>query len=134
MLFRTDSGRIGEFVSLTVPYPLAPTPGGRVRVRLLNGTGDPGVSVAAARTLVANGAQISIVGNATSFDVPETSLVYFGEDRAPLADWLRTNLGGGRVEEVPNGQDGQVSSDDEIDVTVILGQDAGELIGEVEDP
>ena len=134
VLFRTDVGRVGEFVSLTVPYPLAATPGGRVRVRLLNGTGDPGVSVAAARALVGSGAQISIVGNATSFDVAETSLVYFGEDRETLADWLRVNLGGGRVEEVPNGQDGQVSSDDEIDVTVILGQDAGELIGEVEDP
>lgn len=134
VLFRPDVGRIGEFVSLTVPYPLAATPGGRVRVRLLNGTGDPGVSVTAARALVASGAQISIVGNATSFDVAETSLVYFGEDRETLAGWLRVNLGGGRVEEVPNGQDGQVSSDDEIDVTVILGQDAGELIGEVEDP
>ena len=134
VLFRPDAGRIGEFVSLTVPYPLAATPGGRVRVRLLNGTGDPDMSVAAARALVASGAQISIVGNATSFDVAETSLVYFGEDRATLADWLRANLGGGRVEEVPNGQDGQVSSDDEIDVTVILGEDAEDLIGEVEDP
>ena len=134
VLFRTDVERLGEFVSLTVPYPVAGAPGGRVRVRLLNGTDDPDVSVVAARALVASGAQISIVGNATSFDVAETSLVYFGEDRAPLAEWLQTNLGGGRVEETPNGQDGQVSSDDEIDVTVILGEDAEDLIGEVEDP
>jgi hypothetical protein len=134
VLFRPDAGRIGEFVSLTVPYPLAATPGGRIRVRLLNGTGDPGLSSAFARALVASGAQISIVGNATSFDVPDTSFVYFGDDRAPLAEWLQMNLGGGRVEETPNGQDGQVSSDDEIDVTVILGEDAEDLIGEVEDP
>lgn len=134
VLFRTDVGRVGQFVSLTVPYPVAAAPGGRVRVRLLNGTDDPAVSVAAARALVASGAQISIVGNASSFDVAETSFVYFGEDRAPLAEWLQVNMGGGRVEEVPNGQDGRVSSDDEIDVTVILGEDAGDLIGEVEDP
>ena len=132
--FRTDADRIGEFVALTVPYPQSATPRGRVRVRLLNGTHDPGLSAAAARALVASGAQISIVGNATSFDVGETSLLYDGEDRAPLAESLRTNLGGGRVEEAPNGQDGQVSSDDEIDVTVILGQDAEDVIGEVEDP
>jgi hypothetical protein len=134
VLFRPDADRLGEFVSRTVPYPVGATAGGRVRVRLLNGTDDPDLSTAAARALVAAGAQISIVGNAPSFDVADTRLVYFGEDRAPLADWLQMNLGGGRVEETPNGQDGQVSSDDEIDVTVILGQDAGDLIGEVEDP
>lgn len=134
VLFRPDGSRLGEFVSLTVPYPVAAVPGGRIRVRLLDGTDDPGLRAAFARALVASSAQISIVGNATSFDVAETSFVYFGEDRAPLAEWLRENIGGGRVEETPNGQDGQVSSDDEIDVTVILGQDAEDLIGEVEDP
>ncbi len=126
--FRTDQGRIGEFVSRTVPYPTAAAPEGRIRVRLLNGTRDGSLTTLAARALVAGGAQISIAGNASTFDVTETSLLYAGGDRAPLAEWLQANLGGGRVEEAPTGQDGQVPSDDEIDVTVILGDDAGDLI------
>jgi hypothetical protein len=126
--FRTDLDRIGDFVSRTVPYPTAPVPGGRIRVRLLNGTRDGSLTTMAARELVAAGAQISIAGNASTFDVTETSLLYAGADRAGLAEWLRINIGGGRVEEAPTGQDGQVPSDDEIDVTVILGDDAGDLI------
>jgi hypothetical protein len=127
--FRIDLGRVGDFVSRTVPYPTAAVPGGRIRVRLLNGTRDDDLTTLAARALVAGGAEISIAGNAATRDVTETSLVYTGRDREPLAVWLQTSLGGGRVDEVPAGQDEQVASDDEIDVTVILGDDAGDLIG-----
>jgi hypothetical protein len=96
-------------------------------VRLLNGTSDRSLTALMAGLLVASGAQISIAGNATSFDVAETSLIYTGDDRAALAERLQSNLGFGRVDEVSSGQDGQVSSDDEIDVTVIIGEDAEEL-------
>jgi hypothetical protein len=126
--FRTDAGRLGEFVSRAVPYPTAPVAGSRIRVRLLNGTRDGSLTTLAARALVAGGAQISIAGNASTFDVAETSLVYSGADREALAEQLQRKLGGGRVEEGLSGQDGQVPSDDEIDVTVILGDDAGDLI------
>ncbi|HEX6570321.1 MAG TPA: LytR C-terminal domain-containing protein, partial [Acidimicrobiales bacterium] len=127
--FRPDDELLGEFVSLAVPYPTSATPGGRVRVRLLNGTGDASLTPAAARAFVAAGAEIAIVGNAATLDVAETRLVYTGADRAPLAQRLRRGLDGGRVEveEAATGQDG-VPSDDEVDVTVILGDDAGDLI------
>jgi hypothetical protein len=132
--FQADDARLGELVSRTVPYPVGPRPGDRIRVRLLNGTDDRSVTTLAARTLVAGGAQISIVGNASSFDVTDTTVVYAGDERARAAESLSDVLGGGRVEEASSGQDGQVSSDDEIDVTVILGDDAEDLIGEVTDP
>jgi hypothetical protein len=125
--FRTDASRVGDLISRTVPFPTAPTPGSRIRVRLLNGTSDSSLTALVASALVAGGAQISIVGNASSLDVAETSLIYTGEDRAALAERLQGNLGFGRVDEVSSGQDGQVSSDDEIDVTVILGEDAEDL-------
>lgn len=124
--FRVDRGRVGDFVSQTVPYPTAAAAGDRIRVRLLNGTTDADLIARAARELVAAGAEIVIAGNASSFDVEETRLV--PADDAALAESLRTNLGGGRVAEAPSGQDGQAGGEDEIDVTVILGQDAGDLI------
>jgi LytR cell envelope-related transcriptional attenuator/LytR_cpsA_psr family len=126
--FRTDVRRVGEFVSRTVPYPTAPAPGSRIRVRLLNGTENADLTTVAARALVAAGAQISIAGNASTLDVAETSFVSADADREPLAVWLKSLLGGGRVEQAPTGQDGQIPSDDEIDVTVILGEDARDLI------
>jgi hypothetical protein len=127
--FTTDADRLGDFVAQTVPYPTSAAPGARVRVRLLNGTTDDGLTTEVARALVAGGAEITIAGNAASFDVAETSLVYTGAEHEPLAVLLAERLGGGRIEEVRPGQDGPVASDDEIDVTVILGDDAGDLIG-----
>jgi hypothetical protein len=126
MRFRADSASLGDFVARTVPYPAAAAPGGRIRVRLLNGTTDDGLTSLAARELVAAGAEIVIAGNASSFDVQTTRLV---PARDPsLAEQLQENLGGGRVEDATSGQDDLAGGEDEIDVTVILGQDAGELI------
>ena len=39
--YRPDPRRLGQFVSVTIPYPTSPAPGIRIRVRLLNGTDDP---------------------------------------------------------------------------------------------
>jgi LytR cell envelope-related transcriptional attenuator len=127
--FRPDAGRVRDLVSRTVPYPTSASPGARISVRLLNGTRDGDLTTRAARVLVAGGAEISVAGNAASLDVGETSLVYTGGDHERFALWLQAVLEGGRVEEAPAGQDGSVASDDEIDVTVILGDDAGDLIG-----
>ena len=60
--------------------------------------------------------------------VERTRILYLGEDRAHLARWIRANLDLGRVEETASGQDGRRVSDDEIDVTVVLGDDAEEQI------
>lgn len=125
---RTNGSRIGDFVAHTVPYPTAAAPGARVRVRVLNGTGDQSLTTQAARALVAGGAQITVAGNATSFDVAETSIVYAGADREQLAAWVGAFLGVERVEQASTGQDGQSASTDEVDVTVILGDDAEDLI------
>jgi len=127
--YRPDAGRLGEFVSLTIPYPTSPAPGVRIRVRLLNGTGDPDLTERAARALVASGAEVAVVGNAATFSEPETRHVYGGQAQANQARWLQATLGFGRLESVGTGQDGAVAPDDDIDVTVILGQDAGDTLG-----
>lgn len=125
---RPDERLVGEFVAGAVPYPRSPEPGARVRVRLLDGTGDGSLTPSAARRLVEAGAEIVIVGNASSFDEPTTRLVPVGEDGEALARRLRDDLGGGDVDDAATGQDGQITPDDEVDVTVILGDDAGDLI------
>jgi LytR_cpsA_psr family/LytR cell envelope-related transcriptional attenuator len=129
--YRVDAGRLGQFVSLTIPYPTSPSPGVRIRTRLLNGTDDPDLTERAARILVASGAEIAIVGNAGTLDEPETRIVHPRGSREDLARWLQGSLGVGRLEPLGSGQPGAAGDDidDDIDVTVILGQDAGDTLG-----
>jgi hypothetical protein len=129
VVFRPDAALLGDFVARTVPYPTSPVPGARIRVRLLNGTRDAGLTNLVARELVAGGAEVTIAGNAMSLDEAETTVAYTGADHKHLATWLAGRLGGTRVEETPGGEDTSVASDEEIDVTVILGHDAEDLIG-----
>jgi hypothetical protein len=127
--YRTDGLRVGAFVSGAIPYPVSPAPGQRVRVRLLNGTDDPQLTERAARALVADGAEVAIVGNAATFDEPETRLVYADPAFDDRVTWLSALLGFGRAERVGGGQDGEIAADEGIDVTVILGQDARDPLG-----
>ncbi|HKY68959.1 MAG TPA: LCP family protein, partial [Acidimicrobiales bacterium] len=127
VVYQVDGGRLGAFVSGAIPFPTAPEPGTRTRVRLLNGTDDESLTTEAARELVAAGAEISVVGNADTLSEPETLFIHRGGRATDAATWLSTVIGGGRLEVVAPGQPG--AGDDEIDVTVILGQDAGEIFG-----
>jgi LytR cell envelope-related transcriptional attenuator len=120
--------RLAELVVRAVPYPVSPSSGRRVRVRLLNGTTDPGLTSAAANRLVRGGAEITIAGNAPTFDETETLMLYGRADQRDTALWLAAGFGGGRVDPDPAASGG-VTDDDEIDVTVILGADASDLIG-----
>jgi hypothetical protein len=119
--------RLAELMVRAVPYPVSPSPGRRVRVRLLNGTTDPALMGTAARRLVRDGAEITIAGNAASFDETETLMLYRSADLRDKALWLAAGLGDARVERDPAAASG--TTDDEIDVTVILGADTRDLIG-----
>ncbi len=125
--YRPDPRRLGQFVSVTIPYPTSPAPGIRIRVRLLNGTDDPALTERAARALVRSGAAVSVVGNAATFSEPETRFVH-GGPQEDQARWLQQALGVGRLDPAGGGQDGATSTDDDIDVTVILGQDAEDTL------
>jgi hypothetical protein len=129
VVFRPDAAQLGDFVARTVPYPASPEPGARIRVRLLNGTRDGELTNLVARELVAGGAEITIAGNAMSLDEDETTVAYTGGEREHLATWLAARLGGARTDEATADEDASVASDEEIDVTVILGHDAEDLIG-----
>jgi len=120
---RPNAPRVASLLSQAVPFPTGPEAGSRIRVRLLNGTDDRALTTEAATFLVGGGAEVDIVGNATSFDVPETTVGYSsGGDRQVLAGWIAGVLKTQNIEELP-------PAEDEIDVTVILGNDARDLIG-----
>jgi hypothetical protein len=134
--FAPDEDRIAELVSQAVPYPLSPAPGRRVRVRLLNGTTDRDLTPAAARQLVEAGAEITIAGNADSFHVTETTFTYRSSDQRAAARRLADSFGVGTVEradDAPSSTGSTAAEDaDEIDVTIVLGSDAQDLIGRLE--
>ena len=80
---------------------MSPSPDRRVRVRLLNGTTDPGLTGAAAGQLVRGGAEITIAGNAPTFDETETLMLYGRADLRDKALWLAAGFGGAQVEREP---------------------------------
>lgn len=131
--FTADADLVASLVAEAVPYPTEPAPGGRVRVRLLNGTSQPDLTAQVVEPLVRQGAEIAISGNASSFDEPRTRFVYTDEDQEGAATWLRAALGVGRVELMPSEDDPDLIEETErIDVTVILGADAPAAIRRLE--
>jgi hypothetical protein len=139
-----DPSLASELIAAAVPYPLSPAPGVRVRVRLLNGTDDPGLTAEVVPQLVAAGAEVTIAGNAGSFDVTETTYTYDDPDNRDDAQRIADALGVGRV---AKGEQVSVTSEDqgtattlssaddpeaEIDMTIVLGSDAQDLIRRLE--
>jgi LytR cell envelope-related transcriptional attenuator len=120
-------------VAQEIPYPQEPTPGSRIRVRLLNGTSERDLPIHAAAPLVAAGAEIGVAGNAESFQEPQTRLVYATPQQREAAEALQAALGIGVVEEEQSDEGiAPTEEGDRIDVTVILGADAPEAIGRLE--
>jgi hypothetical protein len=126
---RFSGGPGWELMARAVPFPESPSPDRRMRVRLLNGSTDPGLTAIAAQRLVEGGAEITIAGNALSFDEADTRLLYGAPEHRPEAIWLAAHLGDAPVAQDPSLTEAGGGGDDEIDVTVILGRDARDLIG-----
>jgi hypothetical protein len=114
--------QVAQTVALLVPYPVGASPDSRLRVRVLDGTGQLDNGFPAARALVAGGAEIATVGNATRFDYAITQFIVAAEVNDAQVDELRRSLGVGEV--VTSAE--QASA---VDVTVILGVDAIDRVG-----
>ncbi|MDE0216398.1 MAG: LytR C-terminal domain-containing protein [bacterium] len=117
-----DAPGVGGLVNEMVPFPTSASGGSSPRVRLLNGTGAPGLIETAARTLSRAGAQITIIGNATEFGWETTKIAYHDIGFASHAEAYRDALGVGSViaEEQP---------DSSIGVTVTFGADFSPVPG-----
>jgi len=119
--FATDPEAVATTIAAIVPFPEG-APGGRPRVRMLDGTGELGNGVSAAIVLAAAGAQIDVVGNARSFGQETTQVVYYEDVFAVDARRLRDALGVGEV--VRSEQTNSAT-----DLTVVLGEDYLALTG-----
>jgi hypothetical protein len=114
--FVPDFAAAQRLVGSMVPFPVAAEPGGRTRVRLLDGTGDPDAALAAAPLVVPAGAQIVLAGNDTSFGRAVTEVRYHHEDLRPAAEQLLAALGTGVTVADPR-------PTDTVDVTIVVGSD-----------
>jgi hypothetical protein len=129
--FEADETRMAELVASAVPFPVSPGPDSRPRVRLLNGTTDDDIMAAASRRLVEGGGAVAITGNASSFDVPDTIFAYRPGISRQDVERLAEAFGLGTVEEAdPPGlaSGGDEGPEADIDVTIVLGRDAQDLI------
>lgn len=111
-----DPDATRELIPSLVPFPTAPYPGGRVRVRLLDGQGDPEHVLLVAPLVVPADAEIVVVGNADAFDYETTEIRYHHPTFEAAAEELRAALGAGRVIDDPR-------QTDAFDVTIVLGTD-----------
>ena len=107
--------RHSPHVARVVPFPTSATPGQRARVELLNGTTKDGAALLAAPKVVAAGGEISLLGNASSFDVATTTVQYMAPEAKDAADAIAKALG---VSATP-----ATSESGGIDVRVTIGGD-----------
>jgi hypothetical protein len=107
---------------------------------LLNGTDDPDLTAEVVPLLVGAGAEITIAGNADTFDVDQTTYAFAEPDARDDAQRLADAVGVGRVERFEpvtttattvagdSGDTVQEDIEDEIDMTIVLGSDVQDLI------
>ena len=110
-----DQAALPTFVARTVPFPTSATPGQRARVRLLNGTTNKDAAVLVSPKVVAAGGEISLIGNAESFDEATTRVEYAVPEARSAADAIAQALG------VQATKGAKASGS--IDVDVIVGRD-----------
>ena len=115
-VFDLDQAALDAVVAEMLPFPLSPEPGGRARVRLLDGVGGQNLANTIAPGLVAADAQIVVVGNAATFDVATTSVVYHDQQFADHAQGFSAALGSAPPSFEP-------LTDAVLDVTIIVGRD-----------
>jgi hypothetical protein len=106
---------VAALVARIVPFPAGPE-GARIRLVVLDGTGQLDHGARAAVTLGAAGGQVDVVGNAASFGVAETQLVYHDPSARPQVERLREALGVGVLVE-------ELQPDALTGAQVILGED-----------
>ena len=98
-----------------VPFPLTVEPGARLRTALFNGTADCNLTLSAATRFVENGAQIDVLGNASTLDVAQSEVIYYDAELKARAEAFAKSLGIDSVRILPG--------ESAVDITVTLGAD-----------
>lgn len=117
-LYRVRQEDLDGVVRDTVPGAVPLTSTGRIRVQVLNGTGQVGQAQQVTVRLVQppTRARVLYTGNADSFGHAETEVVFYARSQRQKADRIRQALGVGRLvlSRRPLGI---------VDVTVVVGRD-----------
>lgn len=113
--FIPDPAALPTYVSRVVPFPTSAFPGQRARVELLNGTRRSDAAVLVAPKVVAAGGEISLLGNASSFDVKSTTVEYLAPEAEDAAQQIAATLGV-KATRAPSSSGG-------VDVRVVVGTD-----------
>ena len=116
-----DQAALAPLLADAVPFPTAAEPGDRLRVRLLDGTGDPTLTARVAPQLVAAGAEIVLIGNATDLNQQTSEVIYHDARFEDVSDFMLYGLGTGSKRE-------EVRPTDLYDVTIVLGADVASTI------
>jgi hypothetical protein len=114
--FAPRSTEVAPLLAKLIPFPTGDQPGDRVRVRVLDGVGIPGLTTAAAKALVPAGAEVAIIGNADHFGYASTEVLAVGDGAQAGAAAMQQALGVGTVS--PSDV-----LDDVVEVTIVLGSD-----------
>ena len=117
-LFVSDSAAVVDLVAAAVPAPLAPVPGSRANVRILNGVDASPVPPELVHAIVRAQGSVTVVGNAVTFGQSETTLIYNDPAHEEFVDAIVDALG---VDVVPRLD---LEAPDTVDITVVLGRDA----------
>jgi hypothetical protein len=115
-LFRIVDDDLPALVGLAFPGATTSPGASRIRVRILNGAGTPGVAQQVQPLLVDAGAEVTLSGNADRFDYATTQVVYYDDASVDAARAVQQALGVGEL----------VKSLTElavVDVTVVVGAD-----------
>lgn len=120
-VFSADDLTLSAMVTQLIPFPVSPFPGVRLRARLLDGTGKYDHGVHLASSLVQAGTELVAIGNAKSFDVAVTQIVYYDDANAERVKKIASALGVGQATKSATALPG-------IDVDVILGADADAIM------
>lgn len=116
IVYGPDPAALPTFVVRNVPSPTSGVPGQRARVRVLNGTTDPAAVNAVVPKVVGAMGEVTLVGNAESFDVATTRVEFSVPEARFAADQIAQALGV-RAQRVDRPAPGSV------DVDVVVGGD-----------
>ena len=115
-LYSTDSEEVASFIEGALGA--VPTPGGEVRVQVLNGNGVPGIGSEVDERLVEGGFRVVLSGNAQRLDHATTRVITYDRSQDGIAAAERASelLGVGEV---------QISAQQQgiVDLTIVVGRD-----------
>jgi hypothetical protein len=114
-IFDPDAAETITLAAQMVPFPLMVEPGARLRTALFNGTANCNLTLSAATRFVENGAQIDVLGNASTLDVAQSEVIYYDAAVEAPAKKFASSLGIDSVRMIPG--------ESAVDITVTLGAD-----------